>query len=93
MVVENVNTMKDAKITFKIDSELKKELTTYAQLKKKTLSSFLADELALQLRGYFIRCRKCKRPMFDTREVILTGKTKVKCQHCGFEFEVDFDDR
>jgi transposase-like protein len=46
----------------------------------------------LALRGYFIRCPKCKKPMFDKREVPLTGRAKVKCPHCGYEFEMNFDE-
>lgn len=84
--------MKDAIITMKVSSDLKRDLASFAKLKGKTLSTLILDEIMLALRGYFIKCRKCKKPMFDTREIPMTGKGPVKCQHCGFEFEVNFDE-
>jgi uncharacterized protein (DUF1778 family) len=84
--------MKDARITIKVNSNLKRQLEQRAKLKGVTLSNFIHEQILLELHNAYITCEKCRKPMFDKRLVTLTGKGTVKCPHCGFEFVVDFDE-
>jgi hypothetical protein len=82
--------MKTTNINIRVPVAIKQELTSFAESKGKDLSSFIMEEIFIQLRGHFVKCPKCEKPCFDEREMHITGTATAKCQWCGNEFEHEF---
>lgn len=77
-----------SRIVLEVDPDLADFIKMAAQTEGKTIKKFLVENILIELRGCFITCPKCHKPVLDQRRVLM-DKLILHCPYCDNEFEYE----